>query len=242
MKAEEFISSLSEISQKNVYRFEQLRSCIPLGRDSAGNIPVAHREENPERYHHVCVTGAGRGNFIRRLAFTLACLYDKSEAMFLVLSPRVEYGDLLRLKSADVTVPYIRTSADYLAALETLKDLVRARALNAGCPRLFVILDGLEELPDVLRDGMLEPYKQCFDAVGSSGVEVITGVDLLKSIFSGYPGAFVGIGNCLITPKGEGKADVTYVNADSSLTLPKEIVFPDSPSFAESIDFFNSLS
>lgn len=242
MKAEDFIASLSEISQKNIYRFEQLRSCIPLGRDNAGNIAVAHREENPGRYHHVCVTGAGRGNFICRLTFTLACLYDRSEAMFLVLSPREEYGELLRLKAADVTVPYIRSSEDYLAALETVKELVRMRSLNAGYPRLFVVLDGLEELPDVLRDGMLAPYKACFEAVGASGVEIITGVDLLKSIFSGYPGAFVGIGNCLVTPKGEGRADVTYVNADSSLTLPKEVVFPDSPSLAEAIDFFNALS
>ena len=87
MKTEEFISSLSEISQKNSYRFEQLRACVPLGRDDAGNVAVAHREENPERYHHVCVTGAGRGGFIRRLVVTLSCLSDRGEASFLVLSP-----------------------------------------------------------------------------------------------------------------------------------------------------------
>ena len=91
------------------------------------------------------------------------------------------------------------------------------------------------------RDGMLDPYRLCFEAVGAGRVEIITGADLLKSIFSGYPGAFVGIGNCLVTPKGEGKADVTYVNADSSLTLPKEIRYPDTPSLTQSIDFFNSL-
>ena len=107
MKAEEFIASLSEISRKNVYRFEQLRACIPLGQDEAGNVLVAHREENPARYHHVCVTGAGRDNFIRRLVMTLACVYDRSEAAFLILSPRAEYGELLRLKNADVTVPYL---------------------------------------------------------------------------------------------------------------------------------------
>lgn len=242
MRSEEFIASLSEISRKNVYRFDQLRSCIPLGRDEAGNISVAHREENPERYHHVCVTGAGRRDYIGRLVMTLACLYDRAEAMFLVLSPYEGYAELLRLKAGDVTVPYIRSSADYLAALESLRGLVRMRSLNPGFPRLFVVLDGLEELPDVQNDGMLEPYKACFEAVGTSGVEIITGVNLLKSIFSGYPGAFVGIGNCLVTPKGEGKADVTYVNTDSSLTLPKEIVFPDSPAIPEAIDFFNSLS
>lgn len=242
MKAEEFIASLSEISRKNVYRFEQLRACIPLGQDEAGNVLVAHREENPARYHHVCVTGAGRDNFIRRLVMTLACVYDRSEAAFLILSPRAEYGELLRLKNADVTVPYLRSTADYLAALGTVEDLVRMRGLKAGCPRLFVVLDGLEELPDGSKNGMLESYKACFDAAGTSGTEIITGVDLLKSIFSGYPGAFVGIGNCLVTPKKEGKADVTFVNADSSLTLPKEFSFPDSPSFSETIDFFNALA
>ncbi len=233
MKAEEFLSSLSEISEKNVYRFEQIRACIPLGRDDAGNIAVAH--------HHVCVTGAGRSEFIRRLVVTLSCLYDRSEAMFLILSPYAEYSELLRLRAADVTVPFINNYADYLSALDTVRELVRMRSLNVGYPRLFVVTDGLEELPDVKRDGMLDPYRLCFEAVGAGRVEIITGADLLKSIFSGYPGAFVGIGNCLVTPKGEGKADVTYVNADSSLTLPKEIRYPDTPSLTQSIDFFNSL-
>ena len=241
MKAEEFLSSLSEISEKNVYRFEQIRACITLGRDDAGNIAVAHREENAERYHHVCVTGAGRSEFIRRLVVTLSCLYDRSEAMFLILSPYAEYSELLRLRAADVTVPFINNYADYLSALDTVRELVRMRSLNVGYPRLFVVMDGLEELPDVKRDGMLDPYRLCFEAVGAGRVEIITGADLLKSIFSGYPGAFVGIGNCLVTPKGEGKADVTYVNADSSLTLPKEIRYPDTPSLTQSIDFFNSL-
>ena len=226
MKAEEFIASLSEISRKNSYRFDRIRACIPLGKDEPGNVIVAHREENPGRYHHVCVTGGGRGNFIRRLVLVLSCLYDRSEAMFLVLSPRAEYAELLRLKNADVTVPYLRGLPDYEAALETVRELVRMRSLNA----------------DARGDGMLELYKSCFDAVGASGVEIITGVELLNSIFSGYPGAFVGIGNCLVTPKSEGKADVTYVNADSSLTPPREFLFPDSPSFGDVVGFFNSLA
>lgn len=56
MKAEEFIASLSEISRKNVYRFEQLRACIPLGQDEAGNVLVAHREETPR----AIITSASR--------------------------------------------------------------------------------------------------------------------------------------------------------------------------------------
>lgn len=89
------------------------------------------------------------------------------EASFLVLSPHEEYGELLRLKAADVTVPFIRSSADYLAALDAVRELVRMRSLNVGFPRLFVVLDGLEDLPDAKRDGMLEPYRLCFDAVGA---------------------------------------------------------------------------
>ena len=114
MKTEEFISSLSDISRKNAYRFDRIRACIPLGRDDAGNVVAAHREENPARYHHVCVTGGGRADFICRLVLTLSCIYDKSEAGFLVLSPRPEYAELLRLKNADVTVPYIRSFAELL--------------------------------------------------------------------------------------------------------------------------------
>lgn len=37
------------------------------------------------------------------------------------------------------------------------------------------MMDGLEELPDVKRDGMLDPYRLCFEAVGAGRVEIITG-------------------------------------------------------------------
>jgi hypothetical protein len=242
MKAEEFVGRLSDVSQKNMYRFEQLRAKIPLGVDSAENIVTAYREENLARYNRLCVTGAKKTEFISRLVATLSCLYDRSEIMFLVLSPNQSYADLLRL-SADVTIPFISAYADYAAALETVKGLSRIRSLGTGetYPRLMIILDGLENLPDIRRDGYLQPYKMCFDVTAYSGVEVIAGAELRESIFSGSPGAFVGIGNCLVTTKGEGKADVTYVNADSALTPPREIVYPDDLALAELIDFFNAL-
>ena len=241
MKTEEFISSLSDISRKNAYRFDRIRACIPLGRDDAGNVVAAHREENPARYHHVCVTGGGRADFICRLVLTLSCIYDKSEAGFLVLSPRPEYAELLRLKNADVTVPYIRSLADYEAAVTALGELVRVRSMGQGYPRLLVVLDGLESLSETPADGMLSSYNACFQAVGASGVEVVTGVELHGSIFGGFPGAFVGIGNCLVTVKGAGRADVTYVDPDSSLTPPRGIFYPDSPALGAAIDFFNAL-
>jgi hypothetical protein len=239
MKTEEFLQKVSEVSGKNIYRFEQLRARIPLGVDSADNYVTAYREENLARYNRLCVTGSGRTELISRLIATLSCLYERSEVMFLVLSPRTSYAELLRLTSADVTVPYIRSYADYAAALETVKGIVRMRALSAGA-RLIVVLDDLESLPDVAKDGYLQPYKTCFDLVDGSGVETIVGAELRNSIFSSSPGTFIGIGNCLVTTKGAGKADVTYVTADSALTPPKEIACPDSP-LTETIDFLNSI-
>ena len=218
MKTEEFISSLSDISRKNAYRFERIRACIPLGRDDAGNVVAAHREENPARYHHVCVTGGGRADFICRLVLTLSCIYDKSEAGFLVLSPRPEYAELLRLKNADVTVPYIRSLADYVVAVTALGELVRVRAMGQGYPRLFVVLDGLESLSETPADGMLSSYNACFQAVGASGVEVVTGVELHGSIFGGFPGAFVGIG-----VKQDGLVHISQL-ADRYVASPADVV------------------
>lgn len=240
MRAEEFISSLSDVSNRNAYRFDQLRSCVPLGMDESGNFAVAHRQENAARYFHTCVTGDGKSDFIARLVVTLACLYERSEATFLVLSPCELYSDLLRLKYADVTVPYVRSAEDVFAALETVRTLTNARRNLKGRPRLVVALDGLDELPDAENDGTLQIYRDFLEAVGGAG-EVVSGADLSKSVYGGYPGAFVGVGNCLVTPKSAGKADVTYVESDSSLTVPREIEYPGSPSLAETVDFFNSI-
>ena len=56
-------------------------------------------------------------------------------------------------------------------------------------------------------------------------MDIITGVDLMQSIFSGYPGAFVGVGNALVTTREQGKADVTLVADDASLSLPVAIEY-----------------
>ena len=71
---------------------------------------------------------------------------------------------------------------------------------------------------------------------------MIAGVDLTKSIFSGYPGAFVGIGNCLVATREMGKADVTYVNDDATLTMPLPITYPSAPAITETILFFNAVA
>lgn len=241
MRTEEFMAVISEASKENE-RFEQLRTGLPLGKDVSENIVVSQKREKPLTVRNTCVTGKWSTIFIRRLAVTLSCLYDKHEACFFVLSPRAEYGELLRLRSADVTVPYIHTKEDLENAVKTLKELIEMRKEGKGYPRLILILDGLDELPECNENGDFEEYRNIYDIVmRRTDVDIITGAELMKSIFSGYPGAFVGVGNCLVSTREEGKADVTYVNDDSSLTLPLPMSYPSEPSIMESIIFLNSV-
>lgn len=241
MRSEEFISSLTD-GCKSDTDIENLRAGVPLGRDMAGNIVLSQKREKPYTVRHTCVTGMCKTAFIKRLLITLSCLYERSEANFLILSPRNEYGELLRLRSADVTAPFVRLKSDLVAAMNCVKELVGLHDREKGCPRLFLVLDSLEELPDCNINGDLEEYRAFFDLVARrKNVEIISGAELMKSIFSGYPGAFVGVGNCLVTTREDGRADVTYVNDDSSLSLPTMMTFPDSPSVTETIILLNSL-
>lgn len=241
MRTEELMETISGQSQDND-RFEELKLGMPIGLDVGGNIILAQKRLRPLTVRNTCVTGNGRVNFIRRTLITLSCLYDRDEASFFVLSTNTEYGELLRLVSADFTVPYIRDKADLAQGIETLKELIRMREYGRGYPRLFVVLDGLDELLDCNKNGDLEEYRDIFEIVmRKPNVDVICGVDLAKSIFSGYPGTFLGIGNCLVTTRESGKADVTYVNEDSSLTLPMPISYPSDPTVMESIIYLNAL-
>ena len=108
---------------------------------------------------------------------------------------------------------------------------------------MFLVLDGLESIEGCNANGDLEEYRAIFDLFPRrSDVDVITGVDLMKSIFSGYPGAFVGVGNCLVSLREDGKADVTYVAEDGGLSLPTPIHYPSHPSITETVIFLNSLT
>lgn len=241
MRTEDFIASVSELSKENE-KFEELRKGMPIGEDVTGNIVLAQKRDKALTVRNTCVTGVGRTNFIRRLLITLSCLYEKEEACFLVLSPRAEYGELLRLHNADITAPYIREKMDLDLAVETLKELVRMRESGKGYPRLILVLDGLDELPDCNKNGDLEEYREIFELLmRKPDIQIICGADLMRSIFSGYPGAFLGVGNCLVTTREEGKADVTYVHDDSSLSLPIPIRYPDEPTVMESVIFLNAL-
>lgn len=241
MRTEELIKEISALSGNND-KFEEFKKGLPLGIDAGGNILLAQKYETPLTIRNTCVTGARKTNFIRRFLITISCLYDKEEACFFVISPRTEYGDLLRLHSLDITTPYIRTKEDVAQAVETLKELVRMRAFGKGYPRLFLVLDGLDEIEGNNINGDLAEYREIFDIImRKPDIDVICGADLTRTIFSGYPGAFLGVGNCLITTREEGKADVTYVNEDSGMTLPSPISYPSEPSLTESIIFLNAL-
>ena len=242
MRTDAFISKISGLSAEDE-KFEELKKGLPLGEDSVGNVLLSQKRERPLTVRHTCVSGLHRGNFIRRFLLTVSCLYEKSEATFLVISPKAEYGELLRLRSMDVTVPYINGKSDLNLAIETLKELLRQREYGKGYPHLFLVLDGLEDLPDCNRNGDLEEYREIFDYLTRRmDVDVISGVDLMHSIFSGYPGAFLGIGNCLVTTREDGKADVTYVGDDASMSLPVPMRYPNEPSFMETVIYFNALS
>ena len=91
----------------------------------------------------------------------------------------------------------------------------------------MLVLDGLEELETCNENGELQEYRDFFELLARrESVDIITGVELRRSIFSGYPGAFVGVGNALVTTKEVGQADVTVVGDDSSLSLPIAITYP----------------
>ncbi|MBR4943620.1 MAG: hypothetical protein IKZ28_06265 [Clostridia bacterium] len=241
MRAEEFIGKVSQLAKENE-KLEELRKGIPLGEEIGGGIALAQKREKVITIRNTCVTGVGRSNFIRRTLITLACLFDKEEACFFVLSPNTEYGELLRLHSADVTALYLREKKDLDEAIATLKELLRMRDEGKGFPKLFLILDGLDELEGCNKNNDLEEYREIYDLlIRREDVQVITGADVEKSIFSGFPGALLGVGNCLVTVRGGGKADVTYVNEDSSLTLPQPVTFPCEPTVMESVIYLNSL-
>ena len=242
MDTQEFIKSVFFQTEENG-KLEEYKKGLPIGMDENGEILLAQRSERPLSVKNTCVTGPYRTEFIRRLIITLSCLYEKGQAYYFVLSPRLEYGDLLRLQVADVTAPYVRSKEDVALGVEALKELFRIRATAKENPHLFVILDGLDELPDSNGNGELEEYRSINELLSrKEGVDVITGVDLSKSIFAGYPGALLGMGNCLITTRENGRADVTYVTEDSSLSLPLPISYPSEPTVMDSIVLLNTLT
>lgn len=242
MNTHEFINAVYRQTEENE-KLEEYKRGLPIGKGEQGEILLAQKREKVLMIRNTCVTGGKRTEFIRRLVITLSCLYEKNQACFFVLSPRLEYGELLRLNSVDITVPYLRGKEDLTKSVDTLKELLQIRSTGGGHPHLFLILDGLEELSDANENGELEEYRKIYELLmRKADIDVITGVDLAKSIFAGYPSTFVGIGNCLVTTSESGRADVTYVSDDSTLSLPVVAEYPDQPTVMDSIVLLNTLS
>ncbi len=242
MRSDELLAKLSAQADDDE-KFATMQKNIPLGVDAAGQIAYARKGQPLFFSRHTCVTGGGRSGFIRRLLITLSCLYERGELCLFVLSPSQDYGELLRMKNMEITLPYIRDKADFEKSVDALKELLRMREYGKGYPRLLVVLDGIENLEGCNRNQDLEEYRAVIEILSRrEDVDIITGVELTRSIFSGYPGAFVGVGNCLVATRELGKADVTYVQDDASLTMPMPITYPTAPSITETVLFFNSVA
>ena len=242
MRLEEFMSLISGASVENE-AFLELKNGLPLGVDGEGKILLSQRRERTITTRHTCVVGAGRSEFLQRLLLTLSCLYEKREASFLILSPYKEYDAFLHLDGRDATVPYILNKAHFEEALKALR---AAKEMwergGADYPHLFVLLDGVEELQGFNGSGDLEELRAVIELLAHrEDVDVLCGVDLVGSIFKGYPGAFVGIGNCLVTAEKDGKAYVTYVEDDASLSLPITVDYPADTSLTDGIALLNTL-
>ena len=241
MRTEEFIQKISMQAGDN-QRFEELKKGLPLGENMGGEIVLAQKSAQNYTVRHTCVTGSNKTQFIRRLLLTLACIHNEEEACFIVLSPNVEYGELLRLTGCDFTIPYIRTKEDLVPAVKTLRELIYMRENGKGYPRLFLVMDGLESLTDEKTNIDLAEYSVILEMfMHIPNVDVICGMELGRSIFAGCPGMFLGRGNCLVTARESGNADVTYVNEDTSLTMPLPITYPSEGTVVESIAYLNSL-
>ena len=240
MTTDEFIQLL-KIRLNGGEEKKTLADCMPLGVDENGEMLFARKQQRVFNVRNTCVTGGRKTPFIKRLLLTLSQLYTREEANFFIVSPYKEYGELLQLKNADFTIPYVYDKAQLIAVRECLEKLVDLYKKEKRCLKLFLVLDGLDELNDCNISSSLEEYREIFDIVANqNNVEVISGAELMKSIFSGYPGAFVGVGNCLVTTREHGKADVTYVGEDASLSLPTAMTYPDLPTVEETIMAFNA--
>lgn len=197
---------------------------LPLGVDESGEVVFSHKIDKIERYRHTCVSGSFRAAFIAREIALLSGLYSPRGAAFIILSKNPIYTKLLRLKNADVTVPYIRSKKDLSSVLTAISPLIDRVKSGKSNQRLFLVLDGLETL-EKEEDRLLKNYAPFFEATAGLPVEIITGVDFKRTIFSGSPHLFVGEGNCLLTTDEDGVADVTYVEG-KDMSFPKKVIYP----------------
>ena len=238
MRTEEFYNAIREKTANESTLSNRI--AIPLGITEGGEIVYSRTRETAYSIRHTCVTGEEHTSYVKRLVLLLTALCGR-DACFVVLSKKADYAELLRLKNANVTVLYARTTEQLEKAKTALSSMVEQSVQNAKAPKLFLVLDGLEQESDSLLDKDLKNYREIMEICRNTAVEVITGVSLMQSIFSGYPGAFVGVGNALIDLREKGVADVTYVEKDASLSLPVCVTVPSQPAVSETVLLWNEI-
>ena len=242
MKVAEYIDILQSLCVTQADK-KRIADGIPLGVADDGALVYARRQQKAVAVQHTCVTGSRKTAFIKRVLLTLSRLYTSAELNFLIVSPYDDYGALMKVEGMDCTIPFIRTKADLESVKQCLQALTSGYAEYEKNLKLVLVLDGLEELEGCNQSADLEEYRDLLEVVTrQNNVEVISGVELMKSIFSGYPGAFVGLGNCLVTTREHGKADVTFVDDDSSLSLPIAMTYADLPTVEETVMYFNETA
>ena len=221
MNVQQWLEKLKESTD-----VQSIAKRVPLGKKENGELVFSQMREKPFTVRHTCVSGENRTEYILSLACTLNGLYETGRVSFLIVSTKTEYSALLAL-GVDATLPFIRDKADLSAVKNCICSLTELQAQEKNFPRIVLVLDGLESVVGCNESGDLAEYRDIFSLLARrENVDIITGVDLMKSIFSGYPGAFVGVGNALVTTRERGFADVTQVADDSSLSLPVAIEHP----------------
>ena len=223
MTIEQWIEKLKQRADGDL---ATLAKGVPLGENENGETVFSQTREKPFTVRHTCVSGENRTEYILSLIRVLNELYEKGRVSFLIVSPKTEYSSLLTF-GVDATLPFVREKADLTAIKNCVCSLVELQTREKNCPRLVLVMDGLESVVGCNESGDLAEYRETFSILARrENVDIITGVELMQSIFSGYPGAFVGVGNTLVSTRENGKADVTQVLDDSSLSLPVAINTP----------------
>lgn len=243
MTAEEFFKHLATIASDDPERFDSMIERLPLGLDSEKRFVFARADEGAclpteARSRHTCVVGTGRSAFIRRVLLTLIGACDEGGIAVVVVSPKREYAELLKLKNADVFIPVLTSVDDLWEVIRICREQADLRLGDGRAifGKLIVVVDGLEDFVG----GGLECYLPFF-ALSAMGVELITGVDLVGSVFSASPQSFVGSGGCLISVTNRGFADISRVSASGEMSLPSPFEYPSEPSLSEAVALVNEV-
>ena len=243
MTAEEFFKHLATIASDDPNRFDSIMDRLPLGLDSEKRFVFA-REVSSEnlqagmRSRHTCVVGTGRSAFIRRVLLTLIGACDEGRLSVVIVSPKREYAELLKVKNADIFMPVLTVIDDLWQVVRICQEQANLRAGGGKdvYGKLIIVVDGLEDFVG----GGLECYLPFF-ALSAVGVELITGVDLVGSVFSASPQSFVGNGGCLISVTNRGFADVSRVSGSGDMSLPSPFEYPSEPSLLETVALVNEV-